>query len=114
VRIPTYVGEIIVVGVILSGVALAAHGGVWEWVGSLAVLFSFCHAQISDRMAEKEAKKNTPEIHCWKWSLRYFIAKESLWFVYFLAHGSYAALAGVILFLMYPFWRRFWRSLYPL
>jgi hypothetical protein len=111
--VKTYQIEIIVVGTILSGVVLATHGGILEWLGSLAVLCSFCHGQISDRMAEKESKKETPDVHCWQWSLRYFIAKEALWLIYFLAHRSYAALVGVFIFLLYPLWRKFWRTRYP-
>ena len=49
-----------------------------------------------------------------RWAGRYFLGKELLWCVYFIAHGSWSALAGVGLFLAYPFWRRLWRRWHPI
>src|SRR5690242_14186579 len=72
-----------------------------EALGVLAVVLTFCHAQVSDRMAEREAKRVVPEVHCYRWSLRYFVGKEAVWLAYFVMHKSWSALAGVGIFLAY-------------
>jgi hypothetical protein len=98
------------VAVVLATVTLATGARAVEWIGSLAVLASFMHGQVADRLAEREAARSSPDVHCHRWAGRYFAAKEALWLVYFVVHRSYAALAGVALFLAYPLWRRWWRS----
>jgi hypothetical protein len=89
-----------------------------ECVGAAAVLASFAHAQVADRMAEYSAKAEyfsepvlgfTRPAACWRWALRYFVTKELLWLVYFVAHRSWSALVGVGVFLAYPLWRKWWR-----
>lgn len=103
-----------------------------EYVGSLAVLLTFGHAQISERLAEREAlrnllyrlreegiekvvrKKDPLQVDCYKKMLYYFVGKELCWCVYFLTSKSYAALVGVVVFLLYPLWRRYWRKIKPL
>ena len=64
----------------------------------------------ADEKAEREAARAHPEVACWRWSLRYYVAKELLWLAYFVAHRSWSALVGVVVFLAYPAWRRLWRS----
>lgn len=112
--IPTWYAEIGAVMAVLSGVVYATHGSVLESIGATAVLFSFAHGQVADRLAEREAARRRPDVECHAMARRYFVAKEALWFVYFAWKGSYAALAGVVLFLAYPVWRRFWRRRHPL
>jgi hypothetical protein len=80
-----------------------------EYIGWLAVLATFGHASIADRMAEKQAALATPTVECYRWSLGYYITKEACWFVYFIAFHSYAALCGCVVFLLYPIWRKFYR-----
>lgn len=106
--------EFAVVGVVLSVVVGITGGGIVEQVGSLAVLLSFGHAQVANRLAEREAAREHATVECHRWAARYFIGKEALWFVYFVLHHSWSALAGVGLFLVYPAWRRFWRARKPL
>lgn len=106
--------ETAVVYSVLLAVAVLSGGGWIEFVGAAAVGLSFGHASISVRLAEREAARETPSVHCHRWSARYFLAKEALWCVYFVALGAWSALVGVGLFLAYPLWRRYWRRIHPM
>jgi hypothetical protein len=81
-----------------------------EYLAALAVFLSFGHAQIADRLAEKEENKTIPEVECYKKLWYYFIGKEICWFLFFILSHAYSALAGVFIFLAYPFWRKFYRT----
>jgi hypothetical protein len=120
----TWMLEMALAALVLIAVVLDTHGGLPELVGALAVLLSFGHAQVADRLAEKEAqrvKENDEEtyenlvrlsaswVECYRWATRYLISKEIVWVVYFVMHKSWSALAGCGLFLVYPIWRRWWR-----
>jgi hypothetical protein len=102
-------GETIVVALILAATILVTHGRAIEWVGSAAVLCGFGHASVSERLAEQEAMRARPSVPCHRKLIHYFVAKEILWCVYFVALGAWSALAGVAVFLAYPVWRRWWR-----
>lgn len=106
--------ELAVVAMVLGTVVVVTRGGLLEAVGALAVLAAFAHAQVTERMREKQAAKTKPDVHCHRWSLRYFMAKELLWLSYFIAHRSWSALVGVAVFLLYPLWRRWWRARRPM
>jgi phosphotransferase system glucose/maltose/N-acetylglucosamine-specific IIC component len=85
-----------------------------EIIAALAVFFTFHHAQIADRMQEKQAAMVTPDVDChWK-SNYYFMVKEGLWITFFLLVKSWAALSGAIIFFLYPFWRKYYRKKYPM
>ena len=104
----TWQVELAVVALVLSAVALVSPG--WtSWIGAAAVTLSFAHAQVADRLQEKEAARPVPEVDCHRWLIRYLVSKEVLWAVYFISNRSWPALAGVVLFVAYPFWRRWWR-----
>lgn len=108
----TWQVEAAVVLAVLSGVAVLTGNTATEWLGTGAVFLSFSHGQVADRMAERQAAMEKPDVHCW-WKARYyFVGKELLWVAYFLAHRSYAALVGCALFLLYPVWRSWWRSVH--
>lgn len=102
--------ELAVVVAVLSAVALASGSARIQWVGVIAVALSFAHGQVAERLAEREAARERPDVDCHRWALRYFVAKETCWCFYFVALGAWTALAGVALFLVYPVWRRWWRS----
>ncbi len=115
--------ELLVVAVVLLTVVVATGGGLLELVGAGAVVLSFAHTQVADRLAENERERqryvliddiDQHVVVCHRWATRYLVGKESLWFVYFVAHHSWSALAGVILFLAYAPWRRWWRARWPL
>jgi len=110
IKIRTWMVEQTVVATILSLVVFLTHGGWIEWVGAVAVLLSFAHGSVTDRLAEMEGHREKPQVECYKWAKRYFLGKECFWLVYFIAHHSWSALVGVGLFLIYPFWRSFYRS----
>jgi hypothetical protein len=112
--VKTWHVEMAVVATILLLVVLVTHGGPLELVGAGAVLLSFAHGQVADRLAEREASRKHPSVDCHRWASRYFVGKESLWLLYFVAHHSWSALAGVGLFLVYTPWRRFWRARHPI
>lgn len=105
--------EWLFVTAVLVAVNLATGKGGAEWIGALAVLLTFGHASISDRMAEKQASMTKPDVDCFRWSWRYFVGKEALWVMYFIAHHSYSALVGCAIFLAYPFWRTWYRKHFP-
>lgn len=102
----TWHKEALIVAIIL---ALVAGKKPLEWLGSLAVLLTFMHAQIGFRLQEAEAQRIPTQVHvaCW-WKLQYyFVAKELCWFLYFGLMGAWSALVGVVVFLVYPVWRRY-------
>lgn len=113
------------VAAVLLTVALASGGGAVELLGAGAVLLSFAHASVADRLAEAERERaayalfedGVTERHavaCHRWAVRYLVGKEALWLAYFVWHHSWSALAGCGLFLAYPVWRRWWRARFPL
>lgn len=109
----TWLGEMLVVAIALA--IVAAWRGAWtEWLAGAAVLASFGHASVAERMREREAARARPEVHCFRWSWRYFVVKEALWVAYFISTGAHAALAGCAVFLLYPAWRSWWRGRHPL
>lgn len=85
-----------------------------EIVCSIAVYITFLHAQVADRMQERQALQATPEVECHAKLNRYFMVKEALWIAFFVMTRSYSALSGAILFFLYPFWRRCWRMIKPI
>ena len=129
--------EALVVAVALACVAVATGGKPVEWVGAVAVLLTFFHAQVGFRLSEAEdgrAKReaqalsqryehaaNKPplaeveaadakyliHVECHRWLARYHVGKELVWLVYFVWLGAWSALVGVGIFLLYPLWRKF-------
>jgi hypothetical protein len=114
VTLPTWQFEILIVAHLLAVVWVLTGAKPVELLGAAAVVLTFAHAQVSDRMAEREARRVTPDVHCYRWSLRYFVGKELLWLAYFAAHRSWSALVGVGVFLVYPLWRGWYRRRWPL
>lgn len=110
----TYHFEMGFVALVLFLVVFFLKNTPLEYVGALAVLFSFGHASIAERFREREEAKANPGVSCFQKSLHYFLAKEVCWSVYFLGTGCYSALVGVVVFLLYPVWRKVWRSYKPL
>lgn len=102
------------VAVVLAVVVLVTRAPALEWLGAVAVLLGFGHATVSERLAEREAARQRPSVPCHAMAKRYFVAKEIAWFAFFAAHGAWSAIAGVVLMLAYPMWRRAWRSRHPM
>ena len=106
----TWHAELGLVASVLAATVMFTHGGWLDVLCAFAVLAGFAHAQVSERLAEMEGRRARPQVHCWRWSQRYFVAKEVLWFAFFAAAGNWSALAGVVVFLLYPAWRKVWRN----
>lgn len=106
--------ELVFVATVLAMVVIASGAAPVEWLGAAAVTLTFAHAQVADRLAERDAAREKPSVECHRWATRYLVTKESLWLVYFVLHHSWSALAGVGLFLAFPVWRRWWRKQKPL
>ena len=81
-----------------------------EILSALAVILTFGHAQISTRLSEQQSLVEQPSVECHRKLILYYIGKEVCWFWYFLISGSYSALVGVVVFLMYPLWRKYYKS----
>ncbi len=105
--------ELAFVATVLGFVVVFTGGHAVEWVGAVAVLASFAHGQVTDRLAEREAARARPSVDCHRWALGYYVTKEFAWLAYFTAHRTWSALVGVALFLLYPAWRRWWRHWHP-
>ena len=103
-----------IVAAAMLGVAIVTGGTIVAWLSAAAVTASFGHGQIADRLAEREAARAAPTVHCHAMAARYFVAKEVLWALAFMSSHAYPALVGVALFLAYPAWRRWWRTRHPL
>lgn len=107
----TWMVEAAVVATVMAAVAALTGGTAVQWLSAAAVLFSFMHAQVAERMAEHQARAVKPDVECWRWSRRYFLGKELAWCAVFTLTKAWPALAGVAVFLAYPAWRRLHRSL---
>lgn len=113
-EIKTWMYEAAVVALVLTAVWWITGHKLVEAIGSVAVFFTFKHAQIADRMQERQAIKENPDVHCYRWSNRYFVAKEALWILFFALTGAYSAITGAVLFCLYPLWRKYWRARKPI
>jgi hypothetical protein len=100
--------EAVAVAFVLVAIAIASGKGATEWLGALAVFFTWSHASVADRLAEEHAVTGG-SVDCHRWAGRYYWAKELLWFAYFTWLGAWSALAGCVLFLVWPLWRKAWR-----
>lgn len=118
VEFRTWQLETAIVASILAGSAAAAGGALRDWICAFAMLASFAHAQVSDRLAEHAALTDAfarqmtgarSLASCWRWSRRYFVAKELAWLVAFAMIRAWPALVGVVVFLLYPVWRGVYR-----
>lgn len=104
--------EMLVVAAILVVVNVFTHHLVsFEILGSIAVLLTFGHAQIADRLAEKQGKLDKPTVECYRNMWYYYVGKEVCWLLYFTSCHAYSALVGVVVFLVYPIWRRVYKKI---
>ena len=113
----TWYAEYAVVLTILVIVAVASGNRPVEWIGVLAVFFTFAHASVANRMEEREAFRakmtGKADVHCYHLLTRWYLLKEMCWFLYFFLVHAYSALIGGVLFLIYPYWRKYWRRIHP-
>lgn len=110
----TWVIESATVLAILTAVLVITGGDYVELIGGFAVWYTFMHAQVAERMSEKESRRaenaSGDIVECYRFERRYFMTKELLWFFYFLSLQAWSALVGVGVFLAYRWWRKVWRE----
>jgi len=111
----TYHIEMWFVAFTLVWVALITNKWLIEWVWVLAVLLTFWHASVADRLEEKEEKiqengNNKDGVRCWYTLKRYYYAKEICWSIYFILLWAWSAIIWVVLFLLYWPWRKMYRK----
>ncbi len=106
---PTYVYELLLVAAVLATAAVVGGGG---WLALVAVLLTFAHAQVADRLREG-VEAGDPHVECSPWLDRYWISKEIVWFAVFFELKAWPALVGCVVFALYPFWRKRFRLRHP-
>lgn len=112
--IRTWHVEATVIALALATTVILSGGTATEWLGAAAVFLSSRHMSVADRLRECEESRATVEVDCFAWLDRYWIAKEVLWIAYFVLLSAWSALVGAVLFLGYPYWRRWYRRRKPL
>jgi hypothetical protein len=114
-RFKTYqIENTVVLTILMLPFLFIDHIRITEIVATAAVFFTFCHASVADRMQERQALMEKPDVHCYWKSNIYFMTKEALWITFFIMIQSWAALLGAVLFFLYPMWRKWYRKHYPL
>lgn len=117
---PTWQYETALVALVLIAVALATSPSIQAsiadnaaltklliiWLSTGAVLGSFLHAKVGYRMSEALEASSAPDVSCYEWSGKYWLFKEILWLAVFILSGAYPAIAGTVLFIVYPAWRK--------
>jgi hypothetical protein len=73
-------------------------------------MLTFQHAQIGDRLQERQDKLEVKTVECYHKLNKLFAAKEIVWILAFILMGNYAAIVGSGLFFAYPFWRKYYRK----
>jgi hypothetical protein len=101
--------ETFIVAVVLSTVAALTGGALVQWLSALAVLLSFMHGQVAERLAYRQKVAEKADVECWRWLGRYFVWKEIAWCAVFSLTAAWPALAGVVVFVLYPVWRAWWQ-----
>lgn len=105
-----YIGVIMVAAIYATASDTAAFWG--NILGGLAVLYTFKHMSVAARLSEAQERTNLsgPErVDCYVKLEAFLVIKETLWCFSFLLLGAWTALAGVPLFLLYPWWRSMYR-----
>ena len=102
--------EIFIVGLIISVVVFFTGNNLINWLTTIAILITFNHGQIGDRLQERQSKMDKPTVECYHKLNKLFAAKEILWIVCFLLMKNYAAIVGSVLFALYPLWRKYYRN----
>lgn len=108
--VKTWKIEFFVIAICLVTVTVLVANNWINWVTTLAILLTFNHAQIGDRLQERQHKMDAPTVKCYHKLNKLFAAKEVVWIIAFILMKNYAAIFGSALFTIYPFWRKFYRK----
>lgn len=104
----TWFWELFVVILVLGSVWLYNTATLQEFVGTLAVIITFCYVQVATRLDEASVRTESHYVSCRAWLLRYFFLKETCWLTYFAIFlQAWSAAIGVVVFLIYPLWRKY-------
>lgn len=110
--IQTWHVEMAVVTLVVFSSAVLAGGWI-HFLAAFAIVLSFGHAQIADRMRESQEAQPEPDVDC-AWKLNWYLSgKEVCWLVFFVLTEQWTALISVPLFIAYPVWRTWWRKMHP-
>ncbi len=109
-KIKTWHIELAVIVITLCFVTIIFRNNLLNWITTIAIIFTFQHAQIGDRLQERQSVMNTPTVECYYKLNKLFAFKEICWILVFLLSDNYAALVGSIMFLLYPVWRKYYRK----
>lgn len=109
----TWHWEILVMAIILSTVNILFANNWINWLTEIAILLTFNHAQIADRLQEKQKDMAKPTVECYHKLNKLFTAKEIMWIVCFILMQNYAAIVGSALISLYPYWRKAYRKRCP-
>jgi hypothetical protein len=102
--------EIIIVCAILTTVTFCFANNWVNWITTVAILLTFNHAQIGDRLQERQAVMDKPTVECYHKLNKLFAGKEVCWIIAFVLMKNYAAIVGSGLFALYPLWRKYYRK----
>jgi hypothetical protein len=80
------------------------------WISAGAVFGSFLHAQVGTYMAEDMSHTEKPLTECYHKLGEYWVYKEVLWFAVFMLSGAYPAIAGNVIFILFPVWRKIYKA----
>jgi Na+/H+ antiporter NhaA len=61
-------------------------------------------------MAEDMSHSEKPLTECYEKLGEYWVYKEVLWFAVFILSGAYPAIAGNIIFIFFPVWRKIYKA----
>lgn len=106
----TWHWELLIVSIVLIATTFLLSNDKINWITTLAIILTFQHAQIGDRLQERQKILDKPTVDCY-WKLNWlFVGKEVLWITAFILMGNYAAIIGSTMFSLYPIWRRYYRN----
>ena len=103
--------ETLVVCALVAAVVILSGNDPVEWVGFAALTLAHGRNSVMFRLTEAQQKSSPVDPHhveCWRWNTIYFLLAECFWAGYFVLHRSWAALAGVAIFVGYGQWRRWY------
>lgn len=106
----TWIKGVLVVGAVLCVVTLLTGNTKVNWVITAAIIMTFQHAQIADRLQERQAKMAVPDVACYYKLNWLFAIKEILWITAFIMLKTWSAIIGADMFALYPLWRKYYRS----
>lgn len=103
--------ETLAVCALVAAVVILSGNDPVEWVGFAALTLAHGRNSVMFRLTEAQ-QRSTPvdphHVECWRWNTIYFLLAECFWAGYFVLHRSWAALAGVVIFVGYGQWRRWY------